>query len=382
MANHFNITNLGDITVFIKDGTHGTHKDVLDGPFLLSAQNVINGEIVINEDDRKISVDDFNAIHRRYKLRNDDVLVSIVGTLGKCALIKDYHSDYTFQRSVAIIRFDTKKILPKFAYYQMLGDDFQRELRRRESKGAQGGVYLGELEKVPLNVPDLETQKKIINILELWDYDIGHIEEIINKTSLKQKWLIRRLICNNTKSSTRKLSTLATIATGKKDVNQGCSTGQYPFFTCAKEHTWSNGYSFDKEAICIAGNGEIGQSFYYSGKFEAYQRTYVLTDFSISGQYLNFVIRSMFKEMVERQKQMSAMPYIKLTTLKDFMVPVPSEQEIANIVDILNNGEKTIKLYQDELSKRKLQKQYLLNHLINGDLDLSKIQLEEKDKSC
>ena len=75
MANHFNITNLGDITVFIKDGTHGTHKDVLDGPFLLSAQNVINGEIVINEDDRKISVDDFNAIHRRYKLRNDDVLL-------------------------------------------------------------------------------------------------------------------------------------------------------------------------------------------------------------------------------------------------------------------------------------------------------------------
>lgn len=283
---------------------------------------------------------------------------------------------------IIVFRPDKTKVDPKFLALYFETEPWKKQRRRAAQGQSIVHIHATDLKKMNVRLPDLETQKKIINILELWDCNIGFIEEIISKALLKQKWLIRRLICNNAKSSARKLSTLATIATGKKDVNQGCSSGRYPFFTCAKEHTWSNSYSFDKEAICIAGNGEIGQSFYYNGKFEAYQRTYVLTDFTISGQYLNFVIRSLFKEMVERQKQMSAMPYIKLATLKDFMVPILNEQETASIVDILNNGEDTIKLYQDMLSKRRLQKRYLLNHLINGDLDLSKIQLEEKDKSC
>lgn len=60
---------------------------------------------------------------------------------------------------------------------------------------------------------------------------------------------------------------------------KGNPDGEYPFFTCAREHTYSDDYSFEGEAILIAGNGEVGNSSYYNGKFEAYQRTYVLMDF-------------------------------------------------------------------------------------------------------
>lgn len=58
---------------------------------------------------------------------------------------------------------------------------------------------------------------------------------------------------------TKRLGELCRIRTGKKDVNQGNPDGVYPFFTCAAEHTFSDSYSFDTEALLIAGNGNVGR---------------------------------------------------------------------------------------------------------------------------
>lgn len=262
---------------------------------------------------------------------------------------------------------------PKYVYYLFNTINW---LRYNEASGVPS-LTSSTIEKIKVKVPDLETQQKIVQILETWDNSINELELLTKNEKAKQKWLIHRLICDNKNAKIEKLCNLAKITTGKKDVNQGSSNGKYPFFTCAKEHTWSDDYSFNGEAICIAGNGEIGKSFYYNGKFEAYQRTYVLTNFTVSGQYLDYVIKSLFKEMVEHQKQMSAMPYIKLETLRNFVVPIPSNQEIYKIVKILSDEEMIINYYEKILDKTKSQKQYLLNHLISGDFDLTNIKLEK-----
>ena len=89
----------------------------------------------------------------------------------------------------------------------------------------------------------------------------------------------------------KNLGHLCQIKTGKKDVNQGNPSGDYPFFTCAREHTYSDEYSFDTAALLIAGNGDVGHVQKYTGKFEAYQRTYVLSEFEeITQDYLFFVL--------------------------------------------------------------------------------------------
>ena len=72
-----------------------------------------------------------------------------------------------------------------------------------------------------------------------------------------------------------RLGDVCHITTGKKDVNEGNPSGRYPFFTCARTNTFSDSYSFEGEAILIAGNGEVGNLNYCNGRFEAYQRTYV-----------------------------------------------------------------------------------------------------------
>lgn len=82
-------STLNQITSILKDGTHGTHKDSKEGPWLLSAKNLKNNKISINEDDRKISKVDFDRIYKNYNLKRGDLLLSIVGTIGNVAIVKD-----------------------------------------------------------------------------------------------------------------------------------------------------------------------------------------------------------------------------------------------------------------------------------------------------
>jgi len=129
------------------------------------------------------------------------------------------------------------------------------------------------------------------------------------------------------------------IRTGKKDVNQGNPTGEYSFFTCAAAHTFSDSYSFDAEALLIAGNGDVGKVSYYKGKFEAYQRTYVLTEFSgVLPRFLFLILGGRRKDTISKQKLGNTMPYIKVGMLTDFQFPLPPLPEQRRIVGILDEA--------------------------------------------
>ena len=82
------------------------------------------------------------------------------------------------------------------------------------------------------------------------------------------------------------------IETGKLNANAAVDDGEYMFFTTAKETSKIDKFRWDTEALLIAGNANVGEVKHYIGKFEAYQRTYVLTNFdeNVSVRFLYFVL--------------------------------------------------------------------------------------------
>jgi type I restriction enzyme S subunit len=152
------------------------------------------------------------------------------------------------------------------------------------------------------------------------------------------------------------LGELASIKTGRLDVNAENPNGKYPFFTCSKNHTYIDEYAFEGESVLVAGNGDLNVKF-YDGKFNAYQRTYVIqTNKNLYPKYLYYFLN----KYVEKLRELSiggVIKYIKLGNLTDAQIPLPplpQQQKIANILDaadeLRQNNKKLIAKY-DELTQ-------------------------------
>lgn len=131
------------------------------------------------------------------------------------------------------------------------------------------------------------------------------------------------------------LEELCDIKTGKRDVNHSTPDGQYPFFTCAAEQFKSPTFSFDGASILLPGNGaNVGKVFYYDGKLEAYQRTYVLNKFKskVLPKFVFYTLSSNWKHYIKNLQFGSATNYIVLGSLAKYKAPLPPVAEQRAIV--------------------------------------------------
>lgn len=182
--------------------------------------------------------------------------------------------------------------------------------------------------------------------------------------------LIQKLCPNGVEYRT--LGTLCSIETGNLNANCSVEGGEYAFFTTAKEISRINAYRWDTEALLVAGNANVGDVKHYIGKFDAYQRTYVLTQFDelMSVRFLYFVLSSTLKQYLEAKSNKAAMTYIVLDTLKGFRIPVPPlavQEEIVRILDSFTSLEAEL---EAELEARRRQYEHYLHAAVLPDGDL------------
>ncbi len=221
---------------------------------------------------------------------------------------------------------------------------------------ASGGTFKeiskSNFETIKIPLPPLEVQQQIVAELDGYQSIISGARQVVEnwkaKIEIDPTW------------ERMKLGDVCEIRTGKKDVNQGNASGQYPFFTCAKEHTYSDSYSFDTEALLIAGNGDVGAIKHYKGKFEAYQRTYVLSNFCEKSlpMFLFFYLDTTLKPVVSVQKLGNTMPYIKLGMLTDFEIPLPplvTQQQIVARIEaertLVEGNRRLIEIYEQKVKQ-------------------------------
>ncbi len=152
-------------------------------------------------------------------------------------------------------------------------------------------------------------------------------------------------------SSLVKLGTLTRIRTGRLDANASSENGQYPFFTCSKEPLRIDSYSYDCECVLVAGNGDLNVK-YYDGKFDAYQRTYIIESADKSEllvKYLYFFL-VIYVDVLRTQSIGGVIKYIKLGNLTDALIFLPSIEKQAEIIERLEKCNMLIAQRQQQLA--------------------------------
>ena len=141
------------------------------------------------------------------------------------------------------------------------------------------------------------------------------------------------------------------VRTGKLDANASSEDGQYPFFTCSREPLRISSYSYDCECVLVAGNGDLNVK-YYNGKFDAYQRTYIITlKEGITKTSVPFLYK-FFTSYIEVLRQRSIggiIKYIKLGDITNAILPLPPLSMQETIVSELDKINELIRLKKGQL---------------------------------
>jgi type I restriction enzyme, S subunit len=150
---------LSDLTEKVTDGEHLTPKRTSSGKFLLSARNVLNGSIVLEDVDY---VDDleFKRIRKRCDPSIGDVLLSCSGSVGRVAIV-DQDDCYVMVRSVAMIR-PRKELLSTYLMYGLRSPNLQSQISKKSKATAQANIFLGAIKSLVLPLPTLKEQQEII----------------------------------------------------------------------------------------------------------------------------------------------------------------------------------------------------------------------------
>ncbi len=155
----------------------------------------------------------------------------------------------------------------------------------------------------------------------------------------------------------QKLGKLVTFKTGKLDSNAAVPNGDYPFFTCSQETLRTNTFSFDTECVLLAGNNTNGifPLKYFNGKFDAYQRTYVVRPRDteeLTTKFLYYALRLKLDEFRSFSTG-AATKFLTLTILNDTEIqapPLPIQRRIAGILsaydELIENSQRRIKILE------------------------------------
>ena len=182
---------LNELTNKITDGSHNPPTGIAEneGYMMLSSQNIINNSINY-ENVRFLKKEDFEKENLRTNLNRGDVLLTIVGTVGRTAIITD-ETNITLQRSVAVLK-PTKEINSIYLVGAINSDDVIRQLNKGAKGVAQKGIYLNDIKKILIAVPPIELQKQFAEIVKQIDKQKFEIENSLKEMQELYEALMER----------------------------------------------------------------------------------------------------------------------------------------------------------------------------------------------
>lgn len=175
------VKEFDEISVLITDGEHATPRRTDKGIYLLSARNILNHALQLDDVDY-IDEEEYTRIARRVVPQAGDVLISCSGSIGRCCVVPE---ELRFQmvRSAALIRFvDTVK--PVFAEWLITSDELQRQISMSATQSSQANLFQGKIRKLRGYVPPMELQEQFAAFVEQTDKSKFAVQQALDKAQL------------------------------------------------------------------------------------------------------------------------------------------------------------------------------------------------------
>ena len=365
------MVRLGDICTQITDGSHNPPVSVGESSYLmLSSKNIDDDSITLN-DPRYLSKDDFDTENKRTNIEPDDLLMTIVGTIGRVAIVPNELTKICVQRSVAVLKPKSDIVYNRFLMYYLQN---MRPYLEQESRGvAQKGIYLKQIGNLTISLPLLTEQRKIAAVLDKVSSLIAKRRQQMDKLDLlikarfvemfgdpknnPYKWNMQRLdeICENLDSRR-----IPITSTDRK-------AGIYPYYGASGIVDYVEDYIFDEDILLISEDGAnlvmraTPIAFSVSGKVWVNNHAHVVRfDSKASQKYIEVCF-----ELTDISGSITgtAQPKLnqaKLNAMMFCMPPLELQNQFAAFVEQTEKTKTTISesLEKLETLKKKLMQEY------------------------
>ena len=263
-------------------------------------------------------------------------------------------------------------------------DRLQRDCKQISQGTAQDNLSWEKLSTIKFCIPEYKEQCRIADILSAYDdliennqKQIKLLEEAAQR--LYKEWFVdlnfpgheNTKIVDGVPEGWRKfpLEEIAPVVTGKKDANYGDKGGNYPFFTCSQETITAPGYSFDTSAVILAGNGDFNVKL-YRGKFEAYQRTYVLAPFDHLNLFnLYFTVQDNM-EALAKGASGSTIKFLTKGMLQKILVLTADKKILDKFNDYEENIQQKVEALKKQVEDLTEIRNRLLPKLMSGEVEV------------
>ena len=329
-----------------------------------------------------------------------DVLLNITGdSVARSCIVTDEVLPARVNQHVSIIRVNEKVAHNKFVFY--FTQFIKPQLLSLAGNGAtRNALTKAMIEQLDIFLPPLPEQRAIAATLSALDDKI-ELNNRINKTleemaqTLFKQWFVDFEFPDENgqpyKSSggemeesklglipkgwkKRKLDEFFPVITGKKDANCAGTEGIYPFFSCSQiQNLFTDSFSFEGPAILLAGNGDFNVKW-CRGKFEAYQRTYVLKPYRIELLGIFFFVIQHFLSALTAGFKGSVIRFITKGMITNYEVVLPADSELIRIGTIFNAIIVKIDGLKEETKTLSSLRDALLPKLMSGEI---RVPIEE-----
>ena len=297
--------------------------------------------------------------------------------------LKDY-PNATYNGFTKRLRPITNRVSPRYIGYYLRTPKFRGQFMAFSTMTTRASLANNDLLNMEVELPSMEIQHRIATILSRYDSLIENYQKQIKLLEeaaqrLYKEWFVDLHFPGHENTNIidgvpegwekKKVGDITPIITGKKDANFGTPDGEYPFFTCSQEPIKAPSFSFDCAAVLLAGNGDFNVKL-YRGRFEAYQRTYVLSPYIDSHLYLLFYTISANMTKLAAGSSGSTIKFLTKGMIDGINLNVPNDEILRSFNKKVEPIQSSRESLQSQLRLLTEARDRLLPKLMSGEITI------------